>query len=56
MIDLLEYCTAMLRHPEEHDRLWELLVAARVQADSLKQQLRVCLMSNFSSHVSVSFE
>uniref|UniRef100_A0A0P4VWY5 Direct IAP-binding protein with low pI n=1 Tax=Scylla olivacea TaxID=85551 RepID=A0A0P4VWY5_SCYOL len=40
VIDLLEYCTAMLRHPEEHDRLWELLVAARVQADSLKQQLR----------------
>lgn len=40
VIDLLEYCTAMLRHPEEHDRLWSLLVAARVQADSLKQQLR----------------
>lgn len=40
VIDLLEYCTAMLRRPEEHDRLWELLVAARTQTDSLKQQLK----------------
>lgn len=37
----MEYCTAMLRRPEEHDRLWELLVAARSQADCLKQQLKV---------------
>lgn len=47
VIDLLEYCTAMLRRPEEHDRLWELLVAARTQTDSLKQQLKVGVAVTF---------
>lgn len=40
VIELLEYCTATLRYPEEHDRLWDLLVVARARADALKHQLR----------------
>lgn len=41
VIELLEYCTTTLRHPEQHDRLWEQLVAARARTDSLRQQLQV---------------
>ncbi|KAG0728189.1 hypothetical protein GWK47_003795 [Chionoecetes opilio] len=40
VLDMLEYCTTMLRHTEEHDRIWQLLVEARARQQSLKQQLQ----------------
>ncbi|XP_063607395.1 uncharacterized protein LOC134782014 [Penaeus indicus] len=40
LISLLEYCTATLRSPIQHDEFWDLLVAVRTEMDSLKQQLK----------------
>ncbi|XP_071523432.1 diablo IAP-binding mitochondrial protein-like isoform X2 [Panulirus ornatus] len=40
VIDLMEWCTVTLRNPEQHDKMWERLVASRSQMDSLKQQLK----------------
>ncbi|KAK3862207.1 hypothetical protein Pcinc_031908 [Petrolisthes cinctipes] len=40
VIDLMEFCTVTIRNAGQHDSMWELLVAARSHADSLKQQLR----------------
>lgn len=41
VIELMEYCVATLRHPEQHDQMWDLLVAARSKMDSFKQHLKV---------------
>ncbi|XP_042869229.1 uncharacterized protein LOC122251382 [Penaeus japonicus] len=40
LISLLEYCTATLRNPVQHDEIWDVLVATRSEMDSLKQQLK----------------
>nr|XP_045598373.1 uncharacterized protein LOC123758253 isoform X3 [Procambarus clarkii] len=39
-IDLLEYCTAVIHSPEQHDNIWQHFVISRAEMETLKDQLK----------------